>query len=293
MIPNINLFHHKILKQIKFFKSFVVCKYKLGSLLNESLFWYHVIGNVIENLKIGMDKFVVELDFFFSQLVIITIDFIDQLSVEIDEPFESLPYQASHTLVNLVLFLLLNEFLSFIKIRVDHLRCLGSHSQIRVNWHIRIYLQDGVSFLAWHATVFASTYFFYVRAFPRLLFLHFFDDIFLINQNKTVQTKLLFTGGSEVIFMTLVDDFVSELAHVTNADLNKGDGGIFVKWKLSHFFRDLLLEMVGLLLLVRLIYWGILLCHLLELIWGNYLKWRHLYDKLNYSKSNIIINQSN
>ncbi len=80
------------------------------------MFRDHVVGDIIENLEIGMDKFVVELDFLFSELMVIAIDFIDQLSVEIDKSFEPLSYQASHTLVNLVLLLLLNEFLSFIKI---------------------------------------------------------------------------------------------------------------------------------------------------------------------------------
>lgn len=103
------------------------------------------------------------------------------------------------------------------------------------------------------AAVFAPADFFDVRALPGGFLLHFFDDIFFVDEDETVEAELLFARGSQVVFMALVDDFVSELAHVTDTDSDKGDGRRFVEGKLSDFFGDLLLKL-RLLLLGWLIY---------------------------------------
>ena len=83
--------------------------------------------------------------------------------------------------------------------------------------------------------------------------MHFFDDVFLVDEDKTVETKLLFTGGGEVVFMALINDFISEFAHVADAHSNKGDGGGFVERQLLNFARYLLFHL-RLLLLGWLIY---------------------------------------
>ena len=83
--------------------------------------------------------------------------------------------------------------------------------------------------------------------------MHFFDDIFLIDEHKTVETELFLTGSCQVVLVTLVDDLISELAHVTDSDLDKSDGGSFVEGELSQLFGNLLLQL-GLLLLGWLIY---------------------------------------
>ena len=83
--------------------------------------------------------------------------------------------------------------------------------------------------------------------------MHFFDDIFFVDEDETVKTELLFAGSGEVVFMALVDDFVSELAHVADSDSGEGDGGRFVEGQLSDFFGNLFLQL-RLLLLGWLIY---------------------------------------
>ena len=83
--------------------------------------------------------------------------------------------------------------------------------------------------------------------------MHFFDDIFFVDEDKTVKAELLFTGSGEVVFMALVDNFVSELAHVADSDSGEGDGGRFVERQLSDFFGNLFLQL-RLLLLGWLIY---------------------------------------
>lgn len=83
--------------------------------------------------------------------------------------------------------------------------------------------------------------------------MHFFDNVFLVDENKAVKTELLLAGGGEVVFVALVDDFVPELAHVADANLDKSDGGAFVEGELFGLFWGLLFQL-GLLLLGRLIY---------------------------------------
>ena len=63
--------------------------------------------------------------------------------------------------------------------------------------------------------------------------MHFFDDVFLVNEDKTIETELLFTRSGKVVLMALVYDFISELAHVADPNSNKGDGGRFVEGELS------------------------------------------------------------
>lgn len=54
-----------------------------------------------------MDEFVVELDLIFGQFVIVGVYFVDELAIEVNQLFESLLQQASHTLF----FALFSSFL--------------------------------------------------------------------------------------------------------------------------------------------------------------------------------------
>jgi hypothetical protein len=83
--------------------------------------------------------------------------------------------------------------------------------------------------------------------------LHFFNDIFFVNKDETVETELLFTGSCEVVFMALVDDFVSELAHMTDSNSGEGNGRRFMEGQLPDFFGNQFLQL-RLLLLGWLIY---------------------------------------
>lgn len=47
------------------------------SLLNETLIGDHIVSNVVEDLKVGVDEFVVELNLLFGKLVIVGIDLVD------------------------------------------------------------------------------------------------------------------------------------------------------------------------------------------------------------------------
>lgn len=62
------------------------------SLLDEALIGHHVVGDVVEDFKVGVDQFVVELYLLFGKLVVVGIDLVDELPVEVDDSLELLPY---------------------------------------------------------------------------------------------------------------------------------------------------------------------------------------------------------
>lgn len=66
--------------------------------------------------------------------------------------------------------------------------------------------------------------------------MQFLDDIFFINEHQTVKAELFFARCGQIVFVALVNDFISELAHVADSYLHKSDGGTFVKGKLLMFF---------------------------------------------------------
>jgi hypothetical protein len=85
---------------------------------------------------------------------------------------------------------LFDEFLGLVDILVENLGRFRSHSQIRINRHVRVNFQKGISFLSRLAAIFAPTDLFDVGAFPGVFFLHFLHDIFLVDEHKTIKTEL-------------------------------------------------------------------------------------------------------
>jgi hypothetical protein len=193
------------------------------------LFGNHVVGHVVEDFQVGVNEFVVELDFIFCEFVVVAVDFVDQLAIEIDHSFELFSDQAAHAFVDFVFLLVFDEFLGLVDVLGEGLWGFGAHSEIGVNGHVWIDFKHRVCLLASLAAVFTPADFFNVGAFPGGFLLHFFNDVFLVDEHKAVETELLFTGGGEVVLVALINNFIPELTHVADTHSHKGNGRRFVK----------------------------------------------------------------
>lgn len=192
--------------------------------------------------------------------MVVAVDFVDELAIEIDDSFELFSDQAAHAFVDFVFLLLFDEFLGLIDVLGEGLWGFGAHSEIGVDGHVGVDFEHWVCLLASLAAVFTPADFLDVGAFPGGFLLHFFNDVFLVDEHKAVETELLLTGGRQVVLVTLINDFIPELAHVANTHSHKGNGRRFVERQLLNFSGYLLFHL-RLLLLGWLIYWRILLCH--------------------------------
>lgn len=72
----------------------------------------HVSTCVIQNRKVLMDKFVIEFDLIFSELVVVSVYFVYELPIEVDQFFEFFFQQTSHTFLFTLFTLLLSYFRS-------------------------------------------------------------------------------------------------------------------------------------------------------------------------------------
>jgi hypothetical protein len=110
----------------------------LLSLFNEGLLGNHVVGHVVEHFQVGVNEFVVELDFVFGQFVVVAVDLVDQLAVEIDHSFELFPDQASHAFVDFVFLFVLDELFGLVDVLSEGLWGFGAHSEIGVDGHVGV-----------------------------------------------------------------------------------------------------------------------------------------------------------
>jgi hypothetical protein len=85
----------------------------------------HIIGHIVHHFEVRENKFIVELDLLFTQLVIVGIDLIYHLSIKLHYPLKSLSYQASHRLIDLrnpcLLLLVLRLFLDLLLVLLEGL----------------------------------------------------------------------------------------------------------------------------------------------------------------------------
>jgi hypothetical protein len=72
----------------------------------------HVSARIVENRKILVYKFVIEFDLIFSQFMVVSVYFVYQLSIEVNQFLKLLLQQTSHTFLLTFLSLLFSYFRS-------------------------------------------------------------------------------------------------------------------------------------------------------------------------------------
>ena len=65
----------------------------------------HILRHLVHDLEIGVHEFVVEFDLVISELVVVGVDLVDELSIQLQNLLEFLPQQTFCTLVDLGLLL--------------------------------------------------------------------------------------------------------------------------------------------------------------------------------------------
>jgi hypothetical protein len=102
------------------------------SLFHDTLIRDHVVSDIIQDFEIRINQFVIKLNLFLCQFVVVCIDFIYELTVEVNHSFEFLSNQTSHALINLVILLL--NFLLWVFIgNLKLLNWLYSYPEIAVD----------------------------------------------------------------------------------------------------------------------------------------------------------------